>query len=42
MSATGPKVKVRYTDNTARVTDWGDTVHKLYPHIPTLKESANQ
>ncbi len=38
----GLKVKVKYTDNAVRVTDWGDTVHRLYPHIPTLQEGASQ
>ena len=42
VKVTGLKVKVRYTDNAVRVTNWGDTVHRLYPHIPTLQEGASQ
>ena len=42
VKVTGLKVKVKYTDNAVRVTDWGDTVHRLYPHIPTLQEGASQ
>ena len=42
VKVTGLKVKVRYTDNAVRVTDWGDTVHRLYPHIPTLQEGTSQ
>ncbi len=42
MKVTGLKVKVRDTDNAVRVTDWGYTVLRLVPHIPTLQEGASQ